>query len=112
VKVQRRLAIKKQLLSNLTPEQWITVKEKFKGVCCYCGEEKPLTIEHFIPVKNSGELTINNVLPSCLSCNSSKGAKQFFEWYPKQAFYSKKREQKILKYLNYKNEIQQFSLAF
>ena len=31
--------------------------------------------------------------------NNSKRAKDFFEWYPDQLFYSKEREQRILNYL-------------
>jgi len=109
---QRRRARERQLLSTLTFVQWESIKQHFDNKCCYCGEEKKLTIEHFIPVSKSGELSINNVLPSCASCNCSKGAKLLNEWYPRQPFYSKEREQKILKYLNYKNKIQQFSLSF
>ena len=112
VSTQRRLARKKLLPNTLIPEQWTAVKEEFGGTCCYCGKEKPLTIEHFVPVNNMGELSIDNVLPACVSCNCSKGAREFRTWFKSQTFYSKQREQKIFKYLNYRNEIQQFSLAF
>ena len=109
---QRREAIKRQLPSTLTLAQWELIKISFDGRCCYCGKEEPLTQEHFIPLSKGGEYTHNNILPACQSCNSSKNTRDFLIWYPKQFFYSKKREQKILKYLNYKNEVQQFSLAF
>lgn len=112
VSAQRRLTRKKSLPSTLTTEQWTAVKEEFGGTCCYCGKEKPLTIDHFVPVNNMGELSIDNVLPACISCNCSKGAREFRAWFKLQTFYSKSREQKIMKYLNYKNETQQFSLAF
>lgn len=110
VSVQRRLTRKKSLPSTLTTEQWTAVKEEFGGTCCYCGKEKPLTIDHFVPVNNMGELSIDNVLPACISCNCSKGAREFRSWFKLQTFYSKSREQKIMKYLNYKNGIQQLTL--
>ena len=107
---QRRRTRKRQLPSALTAEQWITCKSYFDHKCAYCGAKKKLTIEHFIPVSNFGELSVNNVLPVCSSCNSSKINKDFFSWYHLQSFYSKPREQKILKFLNYKNGIQQLAL--
>ena len=109
---QKRRSIKKQLPSTLSAEQWELAKKVFKNKCCYCGEEKPLAQEHFHALAKSGEHSHLNIIPSCQKCNSSKGTRSFFDWYPKQPFYSKTREQKILKYLNYKNETQQFSLAF
>ena len=106
-----REARKQKLPSTLTVVQWEQLKEEFGNTCCYCGQVKKLTIEHFIPLDRLGEMTINNILPACSSCNSSKKNKDFNEWYPSQEYYSKKREQKILKYLNYKNEIQQLTFA-
>ena len=103
---------KKKLPNTLTDKQWEFCQTKFDKCCAYCGNNAKLTVEHFIPVSKSGELTINNIIPICKRCNSSKNNKDFFDWYPKQFFYNKKREQKILKYLNYdiKTRIQQLAL--
>ena len=108
---ERRSQIK-QFTSTLTPEQWVEIKKIFNNKCAYCNEERKLTIEHFIPVVKYGELTINNIIPVCSSCNSSKGARDFFTWFPNQGFYSKRRESKILKHLGYNKEtkIQQLAL--
>jgi 5-methylcytosine-specific restriction endonuclease McrA len=108
--LQRRINKKRQLPSDLTNEQWIKCLDYFNNECAYCGKNGKLTIEHFVPLSNGGELTINNIICVCRSCNSSKQAKDFFEWYPKQKFYSKKRERKILKFLNYNNGIQQLAI--
>jgi len=108
---QGRRARKRELPSTLTTEQWETIKQYFNDKCAYCGESKPLTVEHFVPVSKLGELSTNNILPACSSCNSSKGAKDFRVWYPEFKHYSKLREQEILKYLNYKNETQQLTFA-
>ena len=107
---QKRRSIKKQLPSTLSAEQWELAKKVFKNKCCYCGEEKSLAQEHFHALSKSGEHSRLNIIPSCQKCNSSKGTRSFFKWYPKYEHYSKKREQKILKYLNYKNGIQQLAL--
>mgnify|MGYP003489420683 CR=1 FL=1 len=79
------------------------IKLEFNNKCAYCGKEKPLSQEHFVALSKGGEFTINNIIPSCQNCNSSKRATDFFEWYPKFKHYSKKREQIILKFLNYNN---------
>lgn len=111
VKSQRRRAIKRKLSSSLTVKQWNQVKLYFNNYCCYCGEEKTLTQEHFIALTKGGEYTINNIIPVCQNCNSRKNTKDFFEWYPQQTFYNKKKESNILKYLNYNNKVQQLSIC-
>lgn len=98
-----RRADKKQLIHSLTIEEWDKIKNDFRNKCAYCGKELPLTQEHFIALSKGGEYTVNNIVPACQSCNSSKNNKDFFIWFPKFRHYSKEREKKILEYLNYKN---------
>lgn len=108
---QRRKSLKKQLPSTLTEQQWANIKLHFNNSCAYCGKESILTQEHFIALSKGGEYSFNNIIPSCQSCNSSKGNKDFFIWYSKYKYYSSIRQVKILKYLNYdKNKIQQLAL--
>lgn len=109
---QKREAVKKKLDKNFDKNDWDICKNYFNNRCAYCGEEKILTQDHFIALSKNGEYTKNNIIPACKNCNSSKRHSDFFEWYPKQESYSKKREQKILKYLNYdlKTKIQQLVL--
>lgn len=99
-RTQRYNACKAKLLATLTTKEWEVIKTRFNNKCCYCGTIASLAQEHFVPVSKGGEYTHNNIISSCGSCNSSKGAKDFYEWYPKQPFYSKTRENKILKFLN------------
>jgi hypothetical protein len=112
VSEQKRRALKKGLLSTLTPEQWKAAMEHFNNKCAYCGKEEKLTQDHFEALSNNGEYTHNNIIPACISCNSKKHDLNFFEWYPRQRFYSKKRERRILKYLNYdpKTKYQQIAM--
>ena len=107
---QKRRAKRNLLECSLTKEQWENTKKQFDNKCCYCGKKSPLAMEHFVALSKGGEYTSNNIIPCCKSCNSSKSNKDFFEWYPKHESYSKSREIKILKYLNYKNKIQQLAL--
>jgi len=105
-----RRSRQKGLPSHYTAKQWEMLKEYFNNACAYCGEEKPLTQEHFLPLSCGGEYTVNNIICVCSSCNSSKNNKNFYEWYPEQSFYSKARERKILKYLGYEGNVQQLKI--
>lgn len=98
-------------LNWFTEKDWIRCIEHFNNECCYCGAvvDKP-TMEHFIPLSKGGEFSPKNILPACLSCNSSKHVNSFEEWYPRQDFHSVKRENKILNYLGYKYNKQQMAL--
>lgn len=107
---QARCARKRGLPATLTKDQWEQIMNCFDNKCAYCGKEGKLDQEHFIALINGGEYTHNNIIPACRSCNVRKARLSFFEWYPKQKFYSKIREQKILKFLNYENGTQQLSL--
>lgn len=103
----RRKTKELNLPNSYCLEQWQLTKQYFNKCCAYCGKEIVLQQDHFIPLSRGGEYTINNIIPACKSCNSSKNDGDFFEWYSRQKFYSKKRESKILRYLNYRNGIQQ-----
>lgn len=110
----------KGLKATLTLKQWLEIKKEFDYECCYCGiseeehvktQGQKLHREHFIALSKQGELTHNNIIPSCRSCNSSKGESDFFEWYPSCEHYSEVREKKILDFLEYEDEeIQQLAL--
>lgn len=107
---QKREALKRNLPITLTADQWNEIKQAFNNSCCYCGRTLPLEQEHFIPLSKMGELSKNNIICACKSCNSSKGNRDFFTWYPKHKSYSRDREKKILSFLNYKDGIQQLSM--
>lgn len=67
-----------------TIEEWHAVCEEFGGLCAYCGEEKPLTRDHVVPLVRGGSHYIDNIVPACLSCNSSKGARTAEEFLSAQ----------------------------
>ena len=99
---QTRRAKKASLIATLTLTQWDNILIAFNNACAYCDEgDRSLHQEHFIALSKGGGYDVTNILPSCQSCNSSKGTKDFFVWYPKFKYYSKMREDKILKFLHY-----------
>lgn len=100
-KSQRRKALKRGLTATFNFTQWEECKNFFNNRCAYCGKEDGLAQDHFIPLANGGGYDKFNIVPACMMCNSHKRDLDFFEWYRQQDFYSKEREQKILKYLGY-----------
>ena len=113
---QKRRALIKETHADLTPEEWIDIKEFFNNSCAYCGmtEEEHLSKfgeqihqDHFIPLSKGGEYSKDNIIPSCRSCNSSKNDKEFWEWYPQHESYDPKREQFILNYFKLKKSTYQ-----
>jgi hypothetical protein len=108
---KKRESRKRDLPATYMTEQWEKTKQYFGDKCAYCGKKRELTQDHFIPLSKGGEYTVNNIIPACQWCNASKHDKDFFKWYQEQSFYSKTRERKILKYLNYNGETQQLSVV-
>lgn len=59
--------------------------EDFDNKCAYCGGPTE-TWDHIVPVSRGGKTTPGNVVPACLSCNSSKSNKDVFEWLDQRGF--------------------------
>lgn len=59
-----------------TPAQWRALKAKYGGICLCCKQRKKLTRDHVKSIKLGGTDVISNIQPLCISCNSSKGAKE------------------------------------
>jgi 5-methylcytosine-specific restriction endonuclease McrA len=67
----------------------LCLKELFNNQCAYCGKNSPLTLDHFVPSSKGGPDCLGNLVPACLSCNSSKQDRNPEEWYKSQRFHSK-----------------------
>lgn len=48
--------------------------------CAYCGSHDNLSVDHVISRKRGGSDSGDNLIWSCRSCNSSKGARDLLEW--------------------------------
>ncbi len=57
-----------------TFDEWVDLCIIHEGKCAYCGTLCNLTADHKIPLSRGGTNSIDNILPACKSCNSSKGA--------------------------------------
>lgn len=75
---------------DVSIEEWSTILGMYTDhrgtMCAYCYEiiENP-TMDHINPISGGGRHEIENVVPACGSCNSSKGAKPLLRWmYDKQ----------------------------
>jgi 5-methylcytosine-specific restriction endonuclease McrA len=75
--ISRRRRARKLLATGngITAKQAILLKEETGGRCVYCGNKKKLTIDHVEPLVAGGRDDIDNAVPACQSCNSSKGTK-------------------------------------
>jgi len=107
---QRRRARILKLPHTLTVVEWLWIKQQFDNKCCFCGKGGPMTHEHFVAATKDGEYTRDNIIPSCPSCNNSKYNHNPLIWYRRQSFYTKAREDKILKHLGYKDHKQQLRI--
>lgn len=116
---QDRRARLRGLEFTLSQEDWRRVMKRFNNSCAYCGlgeeqhmeeYEQQLHQEHFIPLSKGGEYTHNNIIPSCIICNTCKHNKDFFEWYPGYEHYNQERESDVLKFLGYTKGKQQLAL--
>ncbi len=43
-----------------------------RGECWWCGEAKPLTIDHNIPIAKGGRHAVGNIVMACESCNKGR----------------------------------------
>lgn len=75
----------------------ITIREKYGGRCAYCGDtlHQKWCADHIIPLMrghgknggngNPGEDRIENIVPACVACNTSKATFSIDEWRDKIA---------------------------
>lgn len=70
---KRRARLMDGRSKGVTPREWTSIVEHFGGACAYClRSDKKLTRDHVIPLNAGGLDDPENVVPACLSCNSSK----------------------------------------
>jgi 5-methylcytosine-specific restriction endonuclease McrA len=69
---------------DITKEDWLAVMWLCEWKCFYCNVDLTAdnrTLDHLIPLSRGGKHEVGNLLPSCISCNSSKLNKQVEAWY-------------------------------
>ncbi len=73
--VHRRRARIKGTNTRFTAAEWRALCEKYDCRCLRCGERKPLSPDHIVPISRGGANDIANIQPLCAECNSWKAAK-------------------------------------
>jgi hypothetical protein len=69
-----------RVVHDLTEEQWTALKAAWGG-CAYCGAtDQPLQRDCVLPVSRGGRYTLDNVVPACPSCNTSKCNGEVTAW--------------------------------
>lgn len=65
---------------DLTPDQWEALVEAWGG-CAYCGTaDGALQRDCVLPISRGGRYTLDNVVPACRSCNTSKCNDEVTGW--------------------------------
>ena len=96
---QKRLTGNSKLCEvGLPMDEWSEVLTFFNHECAYCGSKVGLEQEHIVPVNDGGAYCIGNIVPSCRSCNASKGNKNVDTWYRKSKVFDEERLQKLNEY--------------
>lgn len=79
---RRRNLRKRNLINDFTEEDRKETLEYFENKCALTGKDVPLHMDHVIPLAvGHGGTTKSNMLPVWQRINTSKGAKNIFEWY-------------------------------
>lgn len=58
-----------------THAEWVALCDRYNHICLCCGEAKPLTPDHIVPISRGGSSDIENIQPLCIDCNRRKNAR-------------------------------------
>lgn len=64
----------------VTAAEWLAILRQYDGRCAYCLVSGAMTMDHVNPLSRGGTHTTDNVVPACLTCNTSKQARPMKEF--------------------------------
>ncbi|WP_433260700.1 HNH endonuclease [Actinosynnema sp. CS-041913] len=65
---------------DLTDEQWTALRTAWGG-CAYCGAtDQPLQRDCVLALSRGGRYTLDNIVPACRACNTSKCNAEVTGW--------------------------------
>ena len=68
------------VVNDLTGDEWAALKAAWNG-CAYCGAtEGPMQRDCVLAISRGGRYTVDNVVPACASCNTSKCNEEVTTW--------------------------------
>lgn len=66
--------------NDLSVAEWAALKVAWVG-CAYCGvTDKPMQRDCVLPLSRGGRYTLENIVPACRSCNTSKCNDEVTSW--------------------------------
>jgi hypothetical protein len=81
---KKRRASKNGSKAEFSLNDWVSIVESFNHCCAYCLKHEnicgPLTQEHIVPFSKGGEYSVDNIIPACRFCNSSKHNKSLLQF--------------------------------
>lgn len=79
-----RRSRKKNAAGECSTQDWADRLEEFGYSCAYClkpeSEVGKMTVDHMTPLSRGGSNDVDNLVPCCRSCNSSKNDKTLLEF--------------------------------
>lgn len=79
----RRRARLKECEGEFSIQEWDELVKEYGNSCAYCGcNDVKMTMDHVIPITKGGRHSMDNIVPACGICNSSKNNKLLDEWIP------------------------------
>lgn len=71
---------------DLSAEQWAALTAAWGG-CAYCGvTDQPLQRDCVLALSRGGRYTLENIVPACRSCNTSKCNEEVTHWLRRKRF--------------------------
>lgn len=77
--IRARVYARKRNVEPLPVEAQELLLDQFDGLCAYC-HNTATTWDHIVPVRDGGRTVPGNVVPACVSCNSSKKCAEVLDW--------------------------------
>ncbi|UIW13337.1 HNH endonuclease [Mycobacterium phage Marge] len=79
-KRKRRALIAGRETFTITQRDWLRLVRRHNHRCFYCEAPGPMSMDHVVPISRGGRHSIGNIVPACISCNSSKRDRTVVEW--------------------------------
>lgn len=97
---RRRIRERQEDYERYTSEDIKIRYDEFNNVCAYCDSPDKITMDHILALSKGGKDAISNIIPACMTCNLSKGAKYVESWYVGREYFSIDKMNQILDILN------------
>jgi 5-methylcytosine-specific restriction endonuclease McrA len=72
---------------GITRQQRHEIMESYGNRCAYCGNADRLQIDHIVPLSKGGAHSVDNAVPACCHCNTSKSDDSLLIFMQKRVIY-------------------------